>query len=103
METNILMNVLDERELRVAIIKEHKLETVFHERMGDGQQLGNVYKAKVANVEPSLDAAFLELGTGKNGFLHVDEIRHGKGEGARIEDVVKVGDEISCSDNQRVD
>ena len=94
METNILMNVLDERELRVAIIKEHKLETVFHERMGDGQQLGNVYKAKVANVEPSLDAAFLELGTGKNGFLHVDEIRHGKGEGARIEDVVKVGDEM---------
>ena len=94
METNILMNVLDERELRVAIIKEHKLETVFHERMGDGQQLGNIYKAKVANVEPSLDAAFLELGTGKNGFLHVDEIRHGRGEGARIEDVVKVGDEM---------
>ncbi len=94
MATNILMNVVDERELRVAVIRNQKLETVYHERMGDGQQLGNIYKARVANVEPSLDAAFLELGTGKNGFLHVDEIRHGKGDGARVEDVIKVGDEF---------
>lgn len=94
MATNILMNVLDERELRVAVIKNSKLETVFYERMGDGQQLGNVYKARVANIEPSLDAAFLELGSGKNGFLHVDEIRHGKDKNLRIEQLLKVGDEL---------
>lgn len=94
MATNILMNVLDERELRVAVISEGKLETVFHERMGDGQQLGNIYKARVANIEPSLDAAFLDLGTGKNGFLHVDEIRHNKDRGPRIEKMLKVGDEF---------
>ncbi|NRA39308.1 MAG: Rne/Rng family ribonuclease [Planctomycetes bacterium] len=94
MTTHILMNVLDERELRVAKVQDGHLETVFHERIGDGQQLGNVYKARVANVEPSLDAAFLDLGTGKNGFLHVDEVMHGKGQGARIEHVLKPGDEL---------
>lgn len=94
MSTNILMNVVDERELRVAVVQDGHLETVFHERLGDGQQLGNIYKARVANVEPSLDAAFIDLGTGKNGFLYVDEVMHGKGPGARIEHVLKAGDEL---------
>ena len=64
--------------------------------MGDGQVVGNVYKAKVANVEPSLDAAFIDLGTGKNGYLHISEVqhKHKKGDKARIEEVLKPGQEI---------
>ncbi len=94
MPTHILMNVLDEQELRVAVIRDGRLEHLSHERGGDGQHLGNIYKARVANVEPSLDAAFLDLGAGKNGFIHIDEIRHDKGGGKRIEQVLQSGQEI---------
>ncbi len=94
MATHILMNVLDEHELRVGVIRDGRLESLLHERLGDGQHLGNIYKARVANVEPSLDAAFLDLGSQKNGFIHVEELIHDKGRGARIEQILKNGDEI---------
>jgi ribonuclease E len=94
MATHILMNVLDEQELRVGVIRDGRLETLVHERLGDGQHLGNIYKAKVANVEPSLDAAFLDLGGQKNGFIHVEELIHDKGRNARIEHILRNGDEI---------
>jgi len=91
----ILMNVLDEQELRVGVIRDQRLESLQHERLGDGQHLGNIYKARVANVEPSLDAAFLDLGGGgKNGFIHIDEVIHDKGRGKRIEDVLQPGQEV---------
>lgn len=94
MATHILMNVLDEHELRVGVIRDGRLESLLHERLGEGQNLGNIYKARVANVEPSLDAAFLDLGSPKNGFIHVEELVHDKGRGARIENILKAGDEI---------
>lgn len=94
MSTTILMNAVDEQELRVAVIKDGRLEHLNHEKTGDIQHLGNIYRAKVANVEPSLDAAFLDLGTGKNGFIHIDEVQHDQGERARIEKVLKSGQEI---------
>ena len=94
MATHILMNVLDEHELRVGVIRDGRLESLLHERLGEGQNLGNIYKARVANVEPSLDAAFLDLGSPKNGFIHVEELIHDKGRGARIENILKAGDEI---------
>ena len=94
MGSHILMNVLDEQELRVGVIRDGRLESLLHERLGDGQHLGNIYKAKVANVEPSLDAAFLDLGAGKNGFIHVDELIHDKPRGTRIEQILRPGDDI---------
>jgi len=94
MNTHILMNVVDEQELRVGVIRSGRLEALIHERIGEGQHLGNIYKAKVANVEPSLDAAFLDLGAGKNGFIHIDEVQHDRGAGARIEQVLQAGQEL---------
>lgn len=95
MGTHVLMNVVDEHELRVGVIRDGQLDSVVHERLdNEGQQFGNIYKAKVANVEASLDAAFLDLGSGKNGFIHVDDIKHDRGSRARIGDVVKPGDEL---------
>ena len=98
MGTHILMNAVDEHELRVAVITDGRLAALLHERMGDGQHLGNIYKAKVVNVEPSLDAAFIDLGGQKNGFIHVDELireRLPKGRtGKRIEELLRAGDEI---------
>jgi len=94
MSTTILMNVVDEQELRVAVIRDGRLEHLSHERTGDVQHLGNIYKARVANVEPSLDAAFLDLGAGKNGFIHIDEVQHSQGDKARIEKVLQPGQEL---------
>jgi ribonuclease E len=94
MGSHILMNVLDEQEMRVGVIRDGRLEALIHERIGEGQHLGNIYKARVANVEPSLDAAFLDLGPGKNGFIHIDEVIHEKGRNARIEQALQPGQEI---------
>jgi len=94
MGSHILMNVLDEQEMRVGVIRDGRLEALIHERIGEGQHLGNIYKARVANVEPSLDAAFLDLGAGKNGFIHIDEVIHEKGRNARIEQALQPGQEI---------
>ncbi|MDA3961864.1 MAG: Rne/Rng family ribonuclease [Planctomycetota bacterium] len=95
MSTHILMNLVDGQEMRIAMIRSGRLEALIHDRITDDRQfLGSIYKAKVANVEPSLDAAFLDLGSGKNGFIHVDEIRHDKGDRARIENIIRAGDEL---------
>lgn len=95
MTMHILLNVLDEHEMRVAVVRDRRLEQLIHERQGeDLQSLGNIYKCKVSNVEPSLDAAFVDLGGAKNGFLHIDEVRHNRGGNARIEDVLRPGDEL---------
>ncbi len=96
MAVHVLMNVLDDQEMRVALVRDGNLEALIHERTTpDAQHLGNIYKAKVANVEPSLDAAFIDLGGGKNGFIHVDDIDHGERDAnTPIDKLLKPGQEI---------
>src|SRR5205823_11596894 len=59
---------------------------------------GNVYKGVVDNVLPGMEAAFVELGLEKNGFLYVDEIvgpeLEGRRHGRRIQDLISRGEEI---------
>ncbi|MFW5858834.1 MAG: Rne/Rng family ribonuclease [Planctomycetota bacterium] len=94
MSVYVLMNVLDDQEMRVGVIRDGTLEAVIHERTAeDAQHLGDIYKAKVANVERSLDAAFIDLGNGKNGFLHIDDVQHDKKD-KPIDKVLKPGQEI---------
>jgi ribonuclease E len=95
MGTHLLINVTDEQELRVCRVTDGRLESLIHERqLVNPHAVGNIYKARVANVEPSLDAAFVELDGTKNGFIHVDDVIHDKGPKARIEDVLKKGQEV---------
>ena len=95
MGTHVLINVTDEQELRVCRVTDGRFESLVHERqMVNPHAVGNIYKAKVSNVEPSLDAAFVELDGTKNGFIHIDDVIHDKGPKARIEDVLKKGQEI---------
>ena len=95
MTQHILLNVTDDKEMRVAVVRDRRLEALIHERANDdGQAHSNIYLGKVNNVEPSLDAAFVDLGTGKNGFIHVAELIHDKGNKARIEQILKPGQEI---------
>jgi ribonuclease E len=69
----VLMNASDPGEIRVAILENGELAEIFMERKSRGQQAGNIYKGRVVNVEPSLQAAFVDLGTERNGFLHASD------------------------------
>jgi ribonuclease G len=77
---------------------------LYIERRGSRSIVGNVYKGKVDNVLPGLEAAFVDIGFEKNGFLHTDDIvmpgvevaRRGRtgGKGQRITELLKPGQEI---------
>ena len=64
----------DLSELRVAVLEEGRASEVYVERRGEGSIAGNIYRAKVDNVLRGMEAAFIELGLPKNGFLHVDDV-----------------------------
>lgn len=94
-------------EKRVAILESSRLEEFYIERSGATRQFGNIYKARVKSVVPGMDAAFIDLGTGKDGFLYVgDSLRSPfsdeigidpddlKRRNVKIADVLKVGQEI---------
>ncbi len=70
----MLINALDREECRVAVVADGRLEEFYLESAGRVETRGNIYKAVVENVEPSLQAAFVNYGMPKNGFLQVTEI-----------------------------
>src|SRR5918992_6136737 len=99
----------DHGETRVAVLeartKNEKPEVaeLYIERRGSRSIVGNIYKGKVDNVLPGMEAAFVDIGLARNGFLHVDEIvtpdgkaapRRGHGKGKRINELIKPGQEI---------
>ena len=80
----------------------YRIAELYIERRGDRSIVGNIYKGKVDNVIPGLEAAFVDIGLEKNGFLHVDEIvlpgveapKRGRGGGRKISDLLRPGQEI---------
>jgi ribonuclease G len=82
----------------------YRIAELYLERRGGRSIVGNIYKGKVDNVLPGLEAAFVDIGLEKNGFLHVDEIvlpgvatpRRGRGSGSgrKISDLLSPGQEI---------
>jgi ribonuclease E len=68
----LLINVSDPGEARVAILTDGRLDEFYVERAGRSLA-GNIYRGVVTNVEPSLQAAFVNIGQEKNGFLHVSD------------------------------
>jgi len=70
----ILINALQLDEVRVAIIEDQWLYNLELEKKNKEQKKGNIYKAKVTRVEPSLNAIFINYGTNKHGFLPFREI-----------------------------
>jgi ribonuclease G len=80
----------------------YRVAELYIERRGQRSIVGNIYKGKVDNVLPGLEAAFVDIGLEKNGFLHVDEIvlpgveqvKRGRGGGRKISDMLKPGQEI---------
>jgi ribonuclease G len=120
MKKNILVSV-DRGETRVAVLEakgtpargrrrkkaapgdEWKVAELYVERRGRRSIVGNIYKGQVDNVLPGMEAAFVDIGLERNGFLHVDEIvlpggqavpKRGRGRGRRIDELIKPGQEI---------
>jgi ribonuclease G len=108
MKKTILVSA-DRGETRVAVLESKtkggkpNVAELYIERRGRRSIVGNIYKGKVDNVLPGMEAAFVDIGLERNGFLHVDEIvlpngeqvpRRGRGSGRRISEMLKSGQEI---------
>jgi len=99
----MLINAVHQEECRIAIVEDKKLVELEFESTSGQNTKGNIYKAKIARIEPSLQAAFLDLGTRRNGFLQINDIhpayfknydpslRRGR---VRIQDVLEAGQEL---------
>ncbi|MCX7625958.1 MAG: hypothetical protein N2Z21_07095, partial [Candidatus Sumerlaeaceae bacterium] len=70
----VLVNVED-RELRIAILENGQLTELYIESLDDKTILNNIYKGRVEGVLPGLSAAFVNIGLGRNAFLHFDDVR----------------------------
>jgi len=99
----ILFNATHSEELRLAIVDGQRLLDLDIESTAYQQKKGNVYKGKVTRVEPSLEAAFVDYGMERQGFLPLKEISriyfNNLPEGTpmsqvRIKDVIKEGQEL---------
>ena len=71
----MLIDVFAGDECRVAVVADGRLEELFIERASAQSHVGNIYKARVTNVEPSIQAVFIDFGQRKNGFLHISDVQ----------------------------
>jgi ribonuclease E len=74
MSAKMLINAIDAEEYRVAIIKDGFLDGYYIETTNAEEKIGNIYKGVVQQIEPSLQACFVDYGSDKNGFLQASEI-----------------------------
>ncbi len=98
----MLFNATQAEELRVAIVDGQKLVDLDIESAGKEQRKSNIYKGVITRIEPSLEAAFVDYGTDRHGFLpfkEVSRVNFQAADGvdisrARIQDVLKEGQEL---------
>src|SRR6266853_856248 len=74
MKKEMLINVAQPEECRIAILEDGVLEELYVERTSHESYVGNIYKGRIVNIEPSIQAAFVDFGIGRNGFLHVSDV-----------------------------
>ncbi len=92
-----LLVSVDVGEQRVAVLEDDKVAEVYLERPDRRSIAGNIYLGTVDNVLPGMEAAFVEIGLEKNGFLYVDEIvgpELERGHGRKIQDLISKGQTI---------
>ena len=88
---------VDVGERDVAVLEDGQVAEVYLERPERRSIAGNIYLGRVDNVLPGMEAAFVEIGLEKNGFLYVDEIvspELEKGHGRKIQDLISRGQTI---------
>jgi len=94
----MLFNATQAEELRVAIVDGQKLIDLDIEHAGKEQRKSNIYKGVITRIEPSLEAAFVNYGTDRHGFLPFKEVARSNfiegADGKRIQDVLREGQEV---------
>ncbi|NOT16071.1 MAG: Rne/Rng family ribonuclease [Methylotenera sp.] len=95
----MLFNATQSEELRVAIVDGQKLIDLDIEHAGKEQRKSNIYKGVITRIEPSLEAAFVDYGQERHGFLPFKEVarsyyKEGADGRARIQDALKEGQEV---------
>lgn len=95
----MLINATQQEELRVAIVDGQRLFDLDIESGAREQKKANIYKARITRVEPSLEAAFVDFGADRHGFLPLKEISReyyapGTSGRASIKDAIKEGTEV---------
>ena len=97
----MLFNATQAEELRVAIVDGQKLIDLDIETTGKEQRKGNIYKGLITRIEPGLEAAFVDYGSERHGFLPFKEVSRAFFQGdnvdvsrARIQDVMREGQEL---------
>ena len=111
----MLINATQKEELRVALVDGQRLYDLDIESPGYEQKKANIYKGKITRIEPSLEAAFVDYGAQRHGFLPIKEVSRSyfpdgysyKGR-PNIKDVLKEGQEViyelhSSTDGPRAD
>jgi ribonuclease E len=100
----LLINTDEPEECRIALTENGRVEAFYVETVSHAQTKGNIYKGRIVSIEPSLQAAFVDIGEAKNGFLSFndihpeylrgssDTVRHWKD--VEIEKALRKGDEV---------
>lgn len=87
----MIINYVPGEECRIAITEDGRLEEFYQERASAESHVGNIYKGKVTNVEPSIQAAFVDFGLERNGFLHISDLHPKYFPGDAKEETEQVG------------
>ncbi len=74
MSREMLINVSEGEECRVAVVDNGSLDELYTERFHVTSHVGNVYKGRIVNIEAGIQAAFIDFGAEKNGFLHISDL-----------------------------
>lgn len=98
-ENRILINASQPGEIRVALLEDQQLSDLDIEYSGHEQKKSNIYKGKIGRIEPSLEAAFIDYGAERHGFLPFKEIapaylKFRGNESSSIKNSLKVGQEV---------
>jgi ribonuclease E len=91
MSREMLVNVAEGEECRIAVVEKGVLEELYVERASLAGHVGSIYKGKVVNIEPGIQAAFVDFGIGKNGFLHISDLHPRYFSKTKEEDIELIG------------
>jgi ribonuclease E len=96
---HLIINAVHPEEFRVAIVEGGSLEGFFIETASLGKIVGNIYKGIIVHIQPSLQAAFVNYGMERNGFLPFSEIhpeyyQKDVEDSSKIQDVIQTGQEV---------
>jgi ribonuclease E len=95
-DKTMLITELDERD-QIAVLQDRTLVEHYITRSGARSMVGNIYLGKVQNVLPGMEAAFIDIGRGRNAVLYAGEVSYDEeieGEAPRIEHALKAGQNV---------